>query len=95
GSAGSTIAPKLYIAFGISGSDHHMIGVKDAKTIVEVNTDKDAAIMSMADYSLTIDMFDVISGMMKWLDSNKNVDININQELNKQEQCINSFATKN
>ncbi|WP_146656901.1 electron transfer flavoprotein subunit alpha/FixB family protein [Candidatus Hodgkinia cicadicola] len=84
GSAGSTIAPKLYIAFGISGSDHHMIGVKDAKTIVAVNTDKDAAIMSMADYSLTIDMFDVISGMMKWLDSNKNVDINnLIQNLNR------------
>ncbi|PIM95705.1 Electron transfer flavoprotein large subunit [Candidatus Hodgkinia cicadicola] len=84
GSTGSTIAPKLYIAFGISGSDHHMIGVKDAKTIVAVNTDKDAAIMSMADYSLTMDMFDVISGIMKWLDSNKNVDINnLIQNLNK------------
>ncbi len=65
GSTGLTIAPKLYIAFGISGSDHHMVGVKDAKTIVAVNTDKDAAIMSMADYALTMDMFDVISGIMK------------------------------
>ncbi|PIM95095.1 Electron transfer flavoprotein large subunit [Candidatus Hodgkinia cicadicola] len=76
GSTGLTIAPKLYIAFGISGSDHHMVGVKDAKTIVAVNTDKDAAIMSMADYALTMDMFDVISGIMKWMDNNKNLTIN-------------------
>ncbi|PIM95089.1 Electron transfer flavoprotein large subunit [Candidatus Hodgkinia cicadicola] len=84
GSTGSTITPRLYIAFGISGSKHHMVGVKDAKTIVAVNTDKDAAIMSMADYSLTMDMFDVISGMMKWLDNNKDMDIyNLIQNLNR------------
>ncbi|PIM95560.1 Electron transfer flavoprotein large subunit [Candidatus Hodgkinia cicadicola] len=84
GSTGSIITPKLYIAFGISGSDHHMIGVKDAKTIVAVNIDKDAAIMSMADYFITMDMFDVISGMMKWLDNNKTMSIdNLIQNLNK------------
>ncbi|PIM96313.1 Electron transfer flavoprotein large subunit [Candidatus Hodgkinia cicadicola] len=75
GSTGLIITPKLYIAFGISGSDHHMVGVKDAKTIVAVNLDKDATIMSIADYYLTMDMFDVISEMMKWLDSSKTTNI--------------------
>ncbi len=65
GSSGSIIAPKLYIAFGISGSDHHMVGIERAKTIVAVNIDKNAPIMSMADYTLNKDMFDVISEMMK------------------------------
>ncbi len=37
---------------------------------------KDVVIVSMADYSLTMDMFDVISGIMKWLDSNKSININ-------------------
>ncbi len=84
GSTGLIITPKLYIAFGISGSDHHMIGVKDAKTIVAVNIDKDAAIMSMADYSITMDMFDVISRIMKWLDNNKTMGIdNLIQNLDK------------
>ncbi len=61
-----------------------MIGVKDAKTIVAVNIDKDAAIMSIADYFITMDIFDVISGMMKWLDNNKTMGIdNLIQNLNK------------
>ncbi|PIM94808.1 Electron transfer flavoprotein large subunit [Candidatus Hodgkinia cicadicola] len=76
GSAGLIISPKLYIAFGISGSDHHMAGVKNAKTIIAINIDKDATIMSMADYYLTMDMFDVISGMTKWLDDKKMTNIN-------------------
>ncbi len=57
------------------GSDYHMIGVKDAKTIVSVNLDKDVVIMSMADYFITMDMFDVIFVMMKWLDNNKTMSI--------------------
>ena len=89
GSTGLIIAPKLYIAFGISGSDHHMIGIRNAKIIVAVNINKDAAIMTMADYFITMDMFDVISGMMKWLDNNKIMSIDhLIQNLDKNQSKL-------
>ncbi|PIM96579.1 Electron transfer flavoprotein large subunit [Candidatus Hodgkinia cicadicola] len=76
GSTGSIIAPKLYIAFGISGSARHMIGVENAKTIVAVNINPKAPIMSMANYAINRDMFSVIIEMIEWLEKNKikNVD---------------------
>ncbi|PIM95266.1 Electron transfer flavoprotein large subunit [Candidatus Hodgkinia cicadicola] len=94
GSTGLIIAPKLYIAFGISGSDHHMVGIRDAKIIVAVNINKDAAIMSMADYFITMDMFDVISGMMKWLNNNKIMSIDhLIQNLDKNQSKPDQFKS--
>ncbi len=77
GSSRSIIALKLYIAFGISVSDHHIVGIERAKTIIAVNIDKNVPIISIADYILNKDMFDVISEMMKWLEEKgiKNVDL--------------------
>lgn len=50
GQTGVTICPKLYIAFGISGAIHHLIGVENAGEIIAVNTDKNAPIFSNCDY---------------------------------------------
>ncbi len=61
GQTGHIIAPKIYIAFGISGSSQHMAGVKDASLILAINTDKHAPIIKQADYTIMTDMFDIIS----------------------------------
>ncbi|XXM93315.1 MAG: electron transfer flavoprotein subunit alpha/FixB family protein [Candidatus Hodgkinia cicadicola] len=67
GQTGKTIAPRLYIAFGISGSDHHMVGVKDSELILAVNTDANAPIVKLADYAIIANMFEVIPKMLSLL----------------------------
>ncbi|PIM96032.1 Electron transfer flavoprotein large subunit [Candidatus Hodgkinia cicadicola] len=75
------ISPKLYIAFGISGSDHHLAGIRFVKSIVAVNTDINAQIFSLSNYAIASDMYKVITKMMDWLQKNtvKNTDFLINK----------------
>lgn len=70
GQTGKTIAPDVYIAFGISGAIHHMSGVENAKKIIAVNTDENAPIFENADVAITEDAAVVLDELIKELETN-------------------------
>ena len=61
GLTGKTLAPAVYIAVGVSGAVHHLVGMRNAGTVIAINPDKDAPIFEYADYGIVAEVESVIS----------------------------------
>ncbi len=65
GSSGQTVAPKLYLALGISGAIQHIVGMKGSRSVVAINKDAEAPIFEIADIAVIGNLFDIIPPLIE------------------------------
>lgn len=65
GQSGASICPDVYVGFGISGASQHMVGIRNAKLVIAVNSDENAPIFNFADYAIVDNLNNVIKNLCR------------------------------
>ena len=65
GTSGKTVRPQVYIGFGVSGSTHHIAGMKDSKVIININKDPQAPVFQVSDYGVVADAKELLPLLLK------------------------------